>query len=161
MSKLASERRQSLRVLAVWRSIAGDGFPRRSQVDPNLFGGDWANCLIVDVDPVIERSRIAFLGENLRDPTWPTFDRQCIAECPEGTLLQLATRGIADLVAKRAPIGQGGPALYYESPILYRSILLPLSESGAAIDGVLGVVNFREVAADKAAAPERLAVAAL
>ena len=157
MTKLASERRQSLRVLAVWRSIAAGGFPRRSQIDPGLFGSDWANCLMIDVDPVVERSRIAFLGENLRDPTWPTFERQCIAECPDGTLLQLATRGIAELVAKGAPIGRGGPALYYENPILYRSILLPLSEAGATIDGVLGVVNFREMAAGENAAPERLA----
>ena len=159
MTRLISERRQSLRVLAVWRSIADGGFPRRAQIDPRLFGSDWANCLMVDVDPVIERSRIAFLGENLRDPTWPTFERQCIAECPDGTLLQLATRGVAELVAKRAPIGLGGPALYYESPILYRSILLPISESGITVDGVLGVVNFREVSADEMRIPDRFAMA--
>jgi hypothetical protein len=159
MIRLVSERRQSLRVLAVWRSLAEDGFPRRSQIEPQLFGSDWANCLMVDVDPMVERSRIAFLGENLRDPTWPTFERQCISECPDGTLLQLATRGIAELVAKRAPIGLGGPALYYENPILYRSILLPISESGTTIDGVLGVVNFREVTVEEMGSADRLVLA--
>jgi hypothetical protein len=32
------------------------------------------------------------------------------------------------------------------APVLFRSILLPLSESGGRIDGVLGAVNCREIA---------------
>jgi hypothetical protein len=144
MTEVVRERRQSLRVLAVWRSIAGPSFPRRSAIDPRLFGDDWANCFLIDLDRIVERSRVAFLGKNLHDPTWPTFERQCLAEFLEGTLLHLATRPINQVLTKRTPIGTGGMAAHQDSQILYRSVLMPVSETGDFIDGVLGAINFRE-----------------
>ncbi len=40
-----------------------------------------------------------------------------------------------------------------EGPALYRSILLPLSDAGEAIDRVLGAANARLVAADEPSEP--------
>ncbi|HEX7969591.1 MAG TPA: hypothetical protein VF502_15325, partial [Stellaceae bacterium] len=57
------EHRLIMRVLAQWREIAGArGVPHRSQIDPHLFGEDWASCLLIDVDPKPECSRFAFVG---------------------------------------------------------------------------------------------------
>ena len=143
------DRRLTMRILARWRNLAqGRRFPRRAQLDPMLFGQDWASCFLVDVDPRnTDHSRISFVGDALRDPAWPTFERQRISECLNDTLLQLATSKIVEVVARAAPIGFGGPALHNETPILYRSILLPLSEGGEEIDGILGAVSYREVTA--------------
>jgi hypothetical protein len=140
------DRRLVVRVHAVWSKIAGTQMPRRSQVDPREFGGDWANCLLIDLDPAPGRSRFSHVGENLRDPTWPTFDRQCVSECLEGSLLELVTRHIPKLTAKRKPISFGGAATHDEVEILYRTTLLPLSETGDKVDGVLAAVAYREVA---------------
>jgi hypothetical protein len=140
-----SDRRLVMRVLAGWRELAdGRPLPRRSQVDPRRFGSDWAQCLLIDVDPQPERSRLAFIGEGLRDPTWPAFDRQCVGECAPETLLHSATAYLARLVAERAPLAEG-VALHVGSTVRYRSVLLPLSEDGVTIDGALGAANFREV----------------
>jgi hypothetical protein len=142
------DRRLVMRVLAQWRGLVhGRRFPRRSQLDPQLFGQDWSNCLLIDVDPLTDHSRLAYVGDALRDPAWPPFERQRISECLNDTLLQLATARIPELLAQGAPIGFGGPAIHNETPMLYRCILLPLSEDGEAIDGILGAVNYREVAA--------------
>ncbi len=141
------DRRLIMRVLAQWRSLAQDGrFPRRSQIDPRLFGQDWSNCLLIDLDPSLDRSRLAFVGDALRDPSWPPFERQCVGDCLEGGLLQLTASRISELMARSAPISFAGSAVYDEAPILYRSILLPLAEDGRSIDGVLAAVNYREVA---------------
>lgn len=140
------EHRLVMRMLTRWRRVADGGdFPRRSQIDPMAFGEDWANCFLIDVDPVPERSRFAFLGANLADPSWPIFERQCVADCVDGTLLRVATSYIGRVVAKQAPISVGGAALHFDVPILYRSILLPLSERGEAVDGILGAANYREI----------------
>jgi hypothetical protein len=140
------EQRLVLRVLAHWRSLCqGGALPRRSQIDPQLFGQDWANCLLVDIDPKLERSRFAAVGENLRDPNWPTLDRQSLAECQESTLLYVATSYAARVIAKGVPISTGGVGLHQGQPVVYRSILLPLAESGGRIDGMLGATNFREI----------------
>jgi hypothetical protein len=140
------EHRLVMRVLAQWQAIAGPrGLPRRSQIDPRHFGEDWRNCFLVDVDPKTECSRLAFLGDNLADPSWPAFDRQCLAEFQRDTLLHAATSYIGRVIAKGVPVSSGGVGLHQGVPMVYRSILLPLSEGEGRIDGLLGAVNYREI----------------
>ncbi len=146
MEHRAGDRRLVMRALALWREMAGGpGMLRRSQIDPQQFGRDWASYLLIDVDPEPRRSRLAFVGERLRDPTWPVFDRQCIAECAEHTLLHSAAAHIDRVIAEREVLGEG-VGMHVGTPVLYRSVLLPLSEDGRRIDGVLGAVNCREIA---------------
>jgi hypothetical protein len=140
------EHRLIMRVLAHWRALAdGRGPPRRSQIDPRAFGEDWRHCLLIDLDPRAECSRLSFVGESLRDPSWPTFERQSIADCQKDSLLHVATSYVARVVAKGVPISSGGIGIHYGMPIVYRSILLPLSEGGGKIDGMLGAANYREI----------------
>ncbi|HZB89815.1 MAG TPA: hypothetical protein VE397_00140, partial [Stellaceae bacterium] len=123
MDQNTGDRRLVMRVLSLWREMAVEGrLPRRSQIDPRRFGPDWSNCLLIDVDPEPESSRLAFVGDRLRDPTWPTFDRQCIGECAEKTLLRSATAYLARVVAEREPLAEG-VALHVGAPVRYRSIL--------------------------------------
>lgn len=145
MTSLQQERRLTSRVLTVWKKLAGAGFPKRSQIDPRAFGPDWANCLMIDIDSVPTNSRFSHVGSALRDPTWPTFDRQSVSECLEGSLLELVTRHIPRVTEKRKPVSIGGAAIHDETDILYRTILLPLSETGKQIDGILAAVGYREV----------------
>jgi hypothetical protein len=140
------EQRLILRVLEQYRGLCrGAGMPRRAQINPALFGRDWEYCLLVDLDPHLEASRFAYIGEKLSDPAWPAFERQTLADCGENTLLNAATAYVPRVLARRLPISRSGIGLHRESPILYRCILLPLSESGATIDGLLGAANFREI----------------
>jgi hypothetical protein len=150
----SEERRLTARVHAVWKRAAGNGLPRRSQIDPAEFGLDWANCLMIDIDDDPRRSRFSYVGIALRDPTWPTFDRQCVSECLEGSLLELVTRHIARVAMTRNPISFGGSAVHDETSIVYRTVLLPLSETGERIDGVLGAIAFRELALSTGEHPE-------
>jgi hypothetical protein len=146
MEAQSNEQRLVLRVLAHWRSLCGArALPRRAQIEPQGFGQDWGNCLLLDVDPKPERSRFAYVGEKLRDPSWPTLERQSLEECQENTLLHVATLYLARVIAKGVPISTGGVGIHLGLPIVYRSILLPLSESGSRIDGLLGAANFREI----------------
>lgn len=140
------EQRLILRVLAQWRALCRDGaLPRRSQIDPRHFGTDWRFCLLIDVDPQPERSRFAYVGESLRDPSWPPLERQSLAECQDNTLLHLTTCYLARVVGKAVPISTGGVGLHEGVPIVYRSILLPLSEGIGRIDGLLGAANYRDI----------------
>jgi hypothetical protein len=140
------ERRLVMRVLTHWRSMGGEaGLPRRSAVDPQRFGRDWSNCLLIDVGPEAHDSRFSFVGEDLRDPHWPTFERQRIGECVEHTLLHCATSFLDRVLTEQASVAEG-IGTHRGTPVLYRSILLPLSEDGSRVDGVLGATNYRDVA---------------
>jgi hypothetical protein len=150
MTDSTLDRRLTIRVLNIWKRLAGKTLPRRSQIDPRDFGADWSNCLMVDLDPIVGRSRFSHVGNALRDPTWPTFDRQSISECLEGTLLELLVRHIPGVVAKKKPVTVSGSAFHEGSDILYRAIVLPLSESDKRIDGIMAAIVYREVSVSEA-----------
>lgn len=138
-----------MRVLALWRSLAEAGqFPRKSQIDPRLFGADWRHCFLVDLDPSVERSRFAYVGAMLEDPGWPTFERQALDDCLEGTLLSTACARLRLMLEKRAPISFSGSASHFGSATLFRAVLLPLESQDGSIDGMLGAVNHREIVGD-------------
>lgn len=113
------EQRLVIRVLTKWQSLCqGSSLPRRSQIDPILFGADWSNCLLIDVDPRLERSRLAYVGDKLRDPSWPPLDRQTISDCEDGTVLYSATSYLSRVLVKRVPISTGGVGLHDGEPIV-------------------------------------------
>ena len=149
MTDTPLDRRLTVRVQTVWKKVTGAGFPRRAQIDPRDFGTDWSHCLMIDLDPVTSRSRFAHVGSALRDPTWPTFDRQSVSECLEGSLLELIARHIPRVVAKKKAINFAGSAQHDENEILYRTILLPLSETADRVDGILAAIAYREVSVDE------------
>jgi hypothetical protein len=67
---------------------------------------------------------------------------------PANALLHHAA-GFADRTLEKAvPVSLGGEAVLTEGKVLFRSILLPLSNDGATIDHLLGAANGRPVGAD-------------
>ena len=82
----------------------------------------------------------------LREAGSPILERQRVGENLEGSLLELAAKEIEKVKALKQPVEKSGRAVHEDSEILYRAILLPLSENGLAIDGVLGAIGYRDVA---------------
>jgi hypothetical protein len=162
MTDIPHDQRLTARVHAIWKKLAKTGFPRRSQIDPKDFGADWPSCLMIDIDPVTSLSRFSYVGNALRDPTWPTFDRQSVSECLEGTLLELIAREITRVAARKKPMNCSGSAQHDNDTILYRTVLLPLSETGERIDGLLAAISYREISIEEErsesvfAAPDRI-----
>lgn len=140
------ERRLIGRIEKEWRSCAGDGCPRRSDIDRAKFGNDWDFCFMVDLSDSPMDSRFSYVGVALREPGSPIFERQRISETSDGSLLKLAAKQIGKLKDLKHGVVSSGAATHQEADILYRAILLPLSEDGVAIDGVLGAIGYREVA---------------
>ncbi len=142
------EMRLTMRVLGHWRDLAhARGFPRRGDIDPEVIGRDWQSCLMIEIDPVYERSRFLFVGDTLRAPPDVNFDGRTLAQCEKNTILYSATQYIARVINRRVPISVGGTSTHLGVPILFRSVLMPLSEDGNTIDALLGAANFREIRA--------------
>jgi hypothetical protein len=143
------EMRLTMRVLGHWRDIADvRDLPRRAEIDPSKIGEDWASCLMIEVDAVFDQSRFLYIGKSLLSPD-ANFTGRAIAECPKNTILRSATEYIGRVIARRVPISVGGTSTHLGKPILFRSVLMPLSEDGNTIDGLLGAANFREVRASE------------
>jgi hypothetical protein len=140
------ERRLTTRVKKEWRGFSRASCPRRCDIDRSKFGNDWDFCFIVDLSDSTTDSRFSYVGTELREFGSPIFDRQRISETAEGSLLALAAKEIGKVKDLKQPAVTSGRAVHEETEILYRAILLPLSENGLVVDGVLGAIGFREVA---------------
>ncbi len=63
-------------------------------------------------------------------------------ERPEGTLLEQAVGIYDEVLARKVPITRGGEFEHVQGgTVLYRSIILPLSEGQGTIDFFLGAAN--------------------
>jgi hypothetical protein len=140
-----TERRAVLRVLQHWRAAAGDRpFPARDDIDPEAIVGDWQNCFIVDLcghrGPCFR-----YVGAMVRIAAWGDGIGCRVTDCPPGTILAVATSYIKNVLASRQPVTHSGSALHAGYPVLFRSILLPLSDGGSEITSLLGTANYRRV----------------
>ena len=141
---MEEEQRLVWRVLRHWKEVSvSRRFPGRDEIDPWLQGEDGKNCLLIAVESPIELSHFVAVGVNL-----------AVALCSTDTLaVLLLSRAPRVVAARRCLIVEGGATPRGES-ILYRSVLLPLSEDGLAIDYVLGAANYRSLHADETQAPK-------
>ena len=141
---MKEERRLVWRVLTHWTEIANCGrFPRRSEIDPWLQGEDGANCLLVAVESPIELSHFAVVGVDL-----------AIALCSTDTLAGVLLSQVPRVVSARHGLIIHGVATLRTMGIVYRAVLLPLSENAVAIDYVLGATNYRPLRVNEARATQ-------
>src|SRR5690349_18166928 len=137
---MKEERRLVWRVLRNWTEIAHGGrFPCREEIDPWLRGEDGANCLLITVEWSIELSHFVVVGVNL-----------AVALCPTDTLAGVLLSGVPQVVSARRGLMIEGVATLRGVGILYRTVLLPLSEAGVVIDHAFGATNYRLLRSNEA-----------
>jgi hypothetical protein len=122
----------------------GRPLPRLNDVDPWLIGEDWANCVIVTVRQPHAQSVFTVIGDKLL-PKGTTLLHEPISKCPASTLLGIILPYFAQALDMRACLMLEGAADHFDRPIVYRSLLLPLSEDNKKIDAVLIAANFGDV----------------
>jgi hypothetical protein len=147
------ERRLVLRLLSYWRELAVDGqLPSFADVDPVQIPDMWANCFVLDVagqpsDPVFRT-----IGRELAERIGMDIVDNRVSDTPEGSLVHVAVSYLQEVLDKKVPISRGGE---FNRPdgmrVLYRSILLPMSDDGENISGLLGAANCRDVTDDQEA----------
>ena len=139
------ERRLVLRVLHHWTEMAiAQRYPRKDNIDPWFVGDGWANCMMLNLNPDKQHSTFYVAGANLRPPG-RSLDGASIADCPDGTVLAVLLGQLERCIEDAAPVIVEGSTTHLGALVQYRGILLPLSEDGEAIDGILGAANFKKI----------------
>lgn len=141
------ERRANSRCLRYWQELAGSRrFPSRSDISQSTAGDLWDHMFVVEVTPVPSDYRFVMAGSVLqtalgRDPT----GEKVSSALPGGM-------GTRTLFLHQAAVGLKGPvddaAKWTRddgTELLYRSILLPLSDDGNTVNALLGAFSFRPV----------------
>jgi hypothetical protein len=147
------DRRLVSRVLyRVTGGTIGCHVPRFNGVDPWFIGDDWVNCALVRVRRPYRHSDFMVVGDNLSPPEI-MLDGEPIWKCPATTLLGLTLAYLEQAVEQRSLLLIEGTAIHLHEPILYRSLMVPLSEDDIEIGAVLIAANSRRMGDGEHASP--------
>lgn len=141
------ERRLVLRLLGHWRILCGDRrFPSFADLDPAEIPDVWRNSFVLELSEDKATPVFRAMGDDLIVKSGMSLIGQPVANAPEGTLPAVAIAYIDEVLAKAVPVSRGGEFVRADgTKVLYRSILLPMSDDGETICGILGAANSRDV----------------
>jgi hypothetical protein len=141
-----SQRRLVSRMLKHWDERTSERrFPSKSEINEQVAGADWAHCALIRLADEIDHSQFLAVGPKLLDAPGPALEGQAIGACPHSSLLHALLAYLPRCIESVGPLAISGSAQHGGYDILYRAILLPLSEDGAAIDGILVAANYRDL----------------
>jgi len=142
LSNPAPEKRLVLRMLDIWRRARKEApLPHASDVTVADVGADAPNVYLIDVlDPA--GPRFLYVGSALQSPGAPT-QGTLVAECSDETVLTLTSRYWREIVERHVPVTRGGVGRHGGHSVLYRSILMPLTDESGRISTLMGAVNWR------------------
>lgn len=139
-----------MRLLRHWRDKAGDRqFPLCTDIDFSAIPDiePWAWRAVVrpgdTIAPIVEVA-----GARLSEDCGMALVGMALPDIPAGTLMAAATAYHGAVLAREIPISIGGELKHRDGrQLLYRSIILPLSDNGTTISHLLGAANCRAVTA--------------
>ena len=141
------ERRLVLRLLAHWRTLCNDrDYPSFFEVDPAAIPQMWDDCFVLEIFEDGDEPRYRAMGETLSTYVDSPLIDLPISMAPDNSLPGVAVSFLDEVLKKGVPISRGDE--FYKddgTKVLFRSILLPVSDDGVTISGILGAVNCREV----------------
>jgi hypothetical protein len=152
MEIVVDDRRLVSRIRRHWEAAAADRkIPSKHEIRPWLVGDDWSNCVLVRFAPMLDQWIFAIIGDGLRPAGSQILAGDPIADCPDDTFLGLTLSFLPRVTSSGTYfLMEGSTTILADGPILYRSILLPLSDNGGkTIDAVLGAANFRKIGSDE------------
>ncbi len=139
---VSKERRLVLRVLDYWGYLrAARRFPAMAEVNPEDLADDWQHCVLVDTTGSPESWTFRHIGSGFGIPGSQTMSGVKWADWDRSTFLGLTTSYIGKVLERRVPVSISGEVDEGEYVFHYRSILLPLSDDGHHVSGVLGAAN--------------------
>lgn len=141
------ERRLVLRLLGHWRSLCKESeYPSFFDLDPQSIPDIWKNCFVLEIFPDGSEPRFRAMGDILATSIDQSLINQPISAATRKSLPGVAISFLDEVLRKGVPISRGDE--YFKddgTKVLYRSILLPMSDDGETVSGILGAVNCREV----------------
>ncbi len=146
------ERRMQVRAYNFWAAMLdGRNFPSIEDLDPQNLPDFGPFSVLLDFTNGIDNPAVQFLGDKLAEECGDGQIIRHLADVPARSLLSRITDHYMQILANQAPIGFEAEFVNQrESTILYRGILLPFSSDDETIDFIYGVINWKELADQRA-----------
>lgn len=137
-----AERRLTYRLLNYWEALRGvRTYPAVSDIEGTTIPDVWPWCFVLDTKRDYPSPYFHYLGENLAKYSGIYLSGK---DDWRMTLLDKAASHLDRTLSAREPILIEDELVRYDGRrLLFRSIMLPLSDDGTAISHVLGAANGR------------------
>src|SRR6187551_1671257 len=149
------ERRMHVRAYNYWVSLLeGRDYPSIEDLEPADLVDFAPNSVLLDFTGGRDNPATPYIGAAIRDECDLPEEVQNIADVPSRSLLSRLTDHYMQIIANRAPVGfEAEFENQRDETICYRGILMPFSSDGDTIDFIYGVINWKKLGQQKAAAP--------
>ncbi|OJW73942.1 MAG: hypothetical protein BGO57_02105 [Sphingomonadales bacterium 63-6] len=146
------ERRMQVRAYNFWAGLLDDrNFPSIEDLDPDALPDFGPYSVLLDFTAGIENPGISHIGEKLAEECGAEGVIEHLSDVPTRSLLSRITDHYMQILANQAPIGFEAEFVNQRrQTILYRGILLPFSSDDDTIDFIYGVINWKELADQRA-----------
>lgn len=141
LMKFASEERRLVgRLLAYWHHLCeGRSYPALVDVDPAQIGDDWRWSFILDTKSYSDIPNFSYIGPDIAKYSGIYLSG---ADSFTTTLLDLATHRLARVYSEGCPLLIEDDVVRFDGKrLMFRAVLLPLSDDGETINFVLGAAN--------------------
>lgn len=144
------ERRLVLRLLSYWRDLPREqDLPSFKAIDPEQIPDMWENSFVLETIGSETDPFFRAVGDKIADSHEVSPVGKHVSETPANSLVSRAASYFAEVLTKGIPVSRGGEFIKKNgNNVFYRSILLPMSDDGETISGLLGAANCREVEPD-------------
>jgi len=138
----AAERRLVGRLLSYWHKLCdGRPYPCLKDLDPEQIGTDWRWSFILATGSYRDFPNFVYLGPDIAKYSGIFLAGQ---DNFTSTLLDVATHKLDRVFREGCPLLMEDVVTLYDGRrLMYRTVLLPLSDDGETINYVLGAANGR------------------
>ncbi len=139
-----------LRLLSFWREWCGDAaYPSFAQVDPTQMAEFWDYSFVLDIVGHEDNPIVRTIGSEFQNYLPQTVRDCALTDVPAASLIEHAASYYHEILDRGVRISRGGEFIKYDGmKVLYRSIILPISDDGSSVSGLPGAANCREVPSD-------------
>ncbi len=134
------ERRLVYRILRYWQQQRGARtFPSLDDINPEDIVDLWPSCFVLETQNSVDAPYFQYLGASLAKYSGVFLSGEKDWSL---TLLDKATLGFRNAIEKMEPLMLEDEITRFDgTQLLFRSILLPLSDNGEQVDHLLGAAN--------------------
>ncbi len=140
------ERRVSVRAYNYWASLLGNrNFPSVHDLQAEAIESFRDHSILLDFSQGPQNAVLRYIGKGLRDECGLGVSDIKPDDVPGKSLLSRLTDHYLEIIANRAPIGFEAEFNNAKGhPLMYRGILLPLSDDDDNINFIYGVLSWKE-----------------
>lgn len=139
-----TEQRMTFRLLSYWNRIKGArAFPALTDINISEISDMWHLTFTIDCTGDASRHKFHYFGPELVTAFETNYTGELLQTALQDVMVNNTIGFYEKVIATRAPVSESSSFFDDGKEVRYRSLIVPLSSDGAAIDYLFGTTNYK------------------